>query len=463
VRVPGIVRYGAYVPFFRLQRTGFGAGKGERAVASYDEDALSMAVEAGREALRGAPEVHGVLFATTSPPYAEKLNASTLHAALHLPHRVSAADLAGSTRGGLAGLLLAADIARSGRRTLVCASDVIVGAPEGARERIGGDAACAFIVGDDAEALARVIGRASLTDEVLDTWRTPEDRFARAWEERFGAEVLGPLLREAAVGALQDAGLQPADLSALIVDSTNERAAGTLAKALGVKTEQVADTLSQSVGRAGAAAAGLALAQVLDRAKPGDRVAVVVGADGADAVVLEVTPRIAAARPRRSVARWLAAKRNDLGYQTYLKWRGVLPFEPPRRPDPDRPAAPPMHRAERWKYAFIGSRCTACQAVNLPPQRVCVACGAVDQMTPEPMADAGCRIATYTVDRLAYSLQPPVVAAVVDFERGGRMQCELTDMDPNQVAIGDELEMTFRRLFTVNGVHNYFWKARPQR
>jgi 3-hydroxy-3-methylglutaryl CoA synthase/uncharacterized OB-fold protein len=461
--VPGIVRYGAYVPFFRLARAGFGAGKGERAVASYDEDALSMAVEAGREALRGAPEVQGLLFASTSPPYAEKLNASTLHAALDLAPAVSAADLAGSTRAGLAGLLLALDIARAGRSTLVCASDVVVGAPEGARERTGGDAACAFVVGDDAEALARVIGRASLTDEVLDAWRIPEERFPRAWEERFGAEVLGPLLREAAVRALQDAGLQPADLSALVVDATNERAAATLPKALGVKAEQVADTLSQSVGRAGAAAAGLALAQVLDRAKPGDRVAVVVGADGADAVVLEVTPRIAAARPGRSVARWLAAKRNDLGYQTYLKWRGVLPFEPPRRPDPDRPAAPPMHRAERWKYAFIGSRCTVCQAVNLPPQRVCVACGAVDQMAPAAMADARGRIATYTVDRLAYSLQPPVVAAVVDFEGGGRMQCELTDMDPQQVAIGDELEMTFRRLFTVNGVHNYFWKARPRR
>ena len=107
--------------------------------------------------------------------------------------------------------------------------------------------------------------------------------------------------------------------------------------------------------------------------------------------------------------------------------------------------------------------CTACNAANLPPQRVCVACGAVDQMKPEGFADATCRIATYTLDRLAYSLQPPVIAAVVDFAQGGRMQCELTDMDPSKVAIGDELEMTFRRLFTVQGVHNYFWKARPKR
>ena len=72
-------------------------------------------------------------------------------------------------------------------------------------------------------------------------------------------------------------------------------------------------------------------------------------------------------------------------------------------------------------------------------------------------------IATYTLDYLAYSLQPPTVAAVLDFEGGGRLAGELTDMEPEKVAIGDELEMTFRRLYTGQGVHNYFWKARPRR
>ena len=84
-------------------------------------------------------------------------------------------------------------------------------------------------------------------------------------------------------------------------------------------------------------------------------------------------------------------------------------------------------------------------------------------MAPERMADVPAVITTYTVDRLAYSLSPPVVAAVVDFEGGGRFQCELTDVDPAAVKIGDRVAMTFRRLFTANGVHNYFWKARPIR
>ncbi len=122
-----------------------------------------------------------------------------------------------------------------------------------------------------------------------------------------------------------------------------------------------------------------------------------------------------------------------------------------------------MQRAERWKYSFVGDRCTSCGSANLPPQRVCVVCGAIDQMEDEAFADAECKIATYTLDRLAYSLQPPVVAAVVDFEKGGRISCQLTDLDPDAIEIGDELEMTFRKMYTAEGVHNYFWKARPLR
>jgi uncharacterized OB-fold protein len=84
-------------------------------------------------------------------------------------------------------------------------------------------------------------------------------------------------------------------------------------------------------------------------------------------------------------------------------------------------------------------------------------------MAPERMADVPATIATFTVDRLAFSPSPPMVAAVLDFEGGGRYQCELTDVDPGAVQIGDRVEMTFRRLITAGGIHNYFWKARPLR
>ncbi len=459
----GITRYGSYVPYFRLSRAAIGAGRGERAAASYDEDSVSMAVEASRDAVDSSSALDALVFATTSPPYAEKSNAATLHAALSLPDTVATLEVGATSRAGLSALLLGLDLAAAGRRTLVAAADVVIGAPGGTRENSGGDAAVSFVCGPDDEAIAVLRGRASATTELLDVWRLPEDAFASQWEERFGAEVLAPVLSQVVIRALGEAGIQPSELAAVILDATLARATAGLPRALQLKPEQLADPLAASVGRAGAAHAGLVLAHALDGAKPGDRILVASLADGCDAAVFEVTERIAQARPAHSVDAWIAAKRNDLAYNTYLKWRGILPFEPPRRPEPQRPAAPPMHRSEHWKLGFVGSRCTACGAGQLPPQRVCSACGAVDQTAEEPFAKRPCKIATYTLDHLAYSLQPPVVAAVLDFEGGGRLACELTDVEPAKVAIGDELEMTFRRLYTGQGVHNYFWKARPRR
>lgn len=459
----GIVRYGSYVPFFRLSRSAMGGGRGERAVASYDEDSVSMAVEAARDAIRDAPLPDTVLFATTSPPYAEKLNTATIQAALDLPETVASLELGGSSRMGLAALLLAFDLAQAGRRTLVCAGDVVTGAPGGGRESQGGDAAAAFLVGPEEESLACLRGRASATVEILDAWRLPEDRFPRQWEERFSADKMGPVIVDVARQALASAGVEPASLAGVILDGTNPRSLAGVPRALGLKPEQVADTLAASVGRSGAAHAGLLLARTLDDAQAGDRILVVSAADGVEAAVFEVTAASASVPRGRRVDRWMASRRTDLAYTSYLKWRGILPFEPPRRPDPERPAAPPMRRHERWKMAFVGSRCRNCGAGHLPPQRVCVACSHVDEMAPEGFADTPCRITTYTLDHLAYTLQPPVVAAIVDYEGGGRFNCELTDVDPAEVKIGQDLEMTFRRLYTAQGVHNYFWKARPGR
>ena len=299
--------------------------------------------------------------------------------------------------------------------------------------------------------------------KLLDVWRGPEQRFARQWEERFAEQRLVPSLVAVLERCLREAGLELANLTRVAVDTAHPRIAVSLAKKCGLSPDQTSNRLEGCVGRAGAAGAGLLLADLLDSAAPGDRIAVLSAADGAEAMIFEVTDRIGNSRPRRSVADWIGSKAGGLRYETYLKWREILPFEPPRRPDPPRPAAPPMQRAERWKYAFLGSRCRSCGAMNLPPQQVCVQCSAVDEMDAVPFADALARIATYTIDHLAYSLQQPVVAAVIDFEQGGRFACELADVDPGGVAIGQELEMTFRRLYTADGVRNYFWKARPRR
>jgi hydroxymethylglutaryl-CoA synthase len=466
----GLIAYGAYVPHHRLRRSeigaslGGGGGNGTRAVASYDEDTVSMGVEAARQALRGLPGVgrpERVLFATADPPYLDRSNANVIHAALGLDPSALAIDVAGSVRSGVGALVLASEASAP---TLAVLSDVRTGLPGGADERDGGDAAAAFVFGPggpDAPVVAEVVAQASATGEFLDRWRLPGARASRVWEERFGEHAYGPLADAAFADALKQAGITADEVDVLVATGTQSRAVRTFARGAGV--DRVADGLQMTVGETGTAHAGLVLADVLDRADPGETIAVVVLADGATALLLRTTGALVDRRAAHSVASQVAAGGDGLRYATFLTWRGFLDREPPRRPDPVGPAAPPSRRTAGYKYGFVGSRCTECGTVHLPAVRVCVSCHAVDRMAPQPMADVPGTVATYTIDHLAYSPSPPVVAAVVDFDGGGRFNCEITDVDPDTVAIGDRVETTFRRLVTAGGVHNYFWKVKRMR
>jgi uncharacterized OB-fold protein len=194
----------------------------------------------------------------------------------------------------------------------------------------------------------------------------------------------------------------------------------------------------------------LLLTAALEAATPGQVIALVTLADGADVLLLRTTDALSAWRPARPLAAQAAAGA-PVDYGTYLRWRGLLPVEPARRPEPARPSASAAGRSSDWKYGLVGSADDGGD-VHLPPQP--------GDATAVPMADATGTIATFTVDRLAYSPSPPVVFAIVDFDGGGRLPVELTDVDLDQVRIGARVEMTFRRLFTADGIHNYFWKAR---
>jgi uncharacterized OB-fold protein len=185
------------------------------------------------------------------------------------------------------------------------------------------------------------------------------------------------------------------------------------------------------------------LADALDRAKPGDRILVLSVSDGCRRDLAEgdrryrVLPR-ARARLRRSSHPSATISR------TRATSNGAACSRPSRRGARTR-SAPPLRRrfaATTGSSAFMGTRCTACGTYQLPPQIVCVHCRAVDKMERVPFADRKARIRTFTLDRLAFTLQPPMVVAILDFEGGGRFQCELTDCEPEKVAIGQEVEMT---------------------
>lgn len=466
----GIISYASYLPYFRLTRAeianalGTNAFAGARAVASYDEDSTTMAVEAGRVALAATDVVpETVLFATTTPAYTDKTNATAIRAALALGHNGLAADMAGSVRCGIAALR--AGLANP-KPALVVTADVRTGRPSSPDERDGGDGAAALLVGpaDESQLLAEYVGGASVSAEFLDRYRTPGAPYSVVWEERFGEHAYQPLVTQALADAFKDAGVAIGNVDKAIITGVHNRAVRAAARASGFSDDVLIDDLTSSIGNTGTAHLGILLAATLDRAKPGQLIAVLQLADGVDVALFRVCNALSQFTVKPNVADQLDHCRDDLRYATYLTWRGLLHREPPRRPDPERPAAPPSLRNDDWKFAFSGSRCTACGTRHLPPQRVCLQCDTVDAMTPEPLASAAGVIATLTTDWLAYTLNPPMVVGVIDFDGGGRFQCELTDVGDGDVNIGKRVRMTFRRLYTTSdGVHNYFWKARPER
>jgi 3-hydroxy-3-methylglutaryl CoA synthase len=181
---PGITAYSVYLPRYRVDRAEIAAAigaraRGTRVAAGYDEDATSMAVEAASRLDAPTESAASLWYATTSPAYLEKTNATTIHAAIGLSEDTPAFDLGANARSGAAALLGA-----SALRGIAVMADIRQGDVGGVDECNGADAAAAFAFGDDP--LAEVIGTGSASREFLDRWRLPGETGAHTWEERFG-------------------------------------------------------------------------------------------------------------------------------------------------------------------------------------------------------------------------------------------------------------------------------------
>ena len=193
----GITSDGAYIPRYRMDRKiihsamGFlGAGglPGEKAVANYDEDSISMAVAAGVDCLTGIEreKIGGLYYATVTQPYMMRQNSAIVASALDLQPSARTADLVGCTKSGTGGLLSAFNAVKGeeASNVLVCASDCRVGKPGGGQEYIYGDGAATFLLGSDG-VIATVEGSYSLFYDFPDRWRAIGEKFEHVWEDRF--------------------------------------------------------------------------------------------------------------------------------------------------------------------------------------------------------------------------------------------------------------------------------------
>ncbi|MBS2554550.1 hydroxymethylglutaryl-CoA synthase family protein, partial [Catenulispora sp. NL8] len=371
----GILGWGVHLPYRRLDRTaiapvaGTGGGTGTRAVASYDEDTTTMGVAAARAALHPAGGAVSTLwFTTTAPAYQDRTNATALHAALRLPRTTAAYDATGAVRCTVAALDAALNAGPATGTHLVVASDLRTGRPGSADEAAGGDAAAALLIGDGSEdvpLLAEFQAHTSATEEFLDRWRIPGDQASKTWEDRFGETHYATLAAEAWNALLAATGTTPDDIDALLIAGTHERAATSVLKKTGVGKDRHHDPFTKTTGNSGAAHPALLLASALEDARPGQNIALLVLADGADAFLWRTTDALTAYRPARPVADQLTQS-GSVTYGRYLAWRGFLPVEPPRRPEPARTSASAAARATDWKFALVGSRRDDGGAVHLP-------------------------------------------------------------------------------------------------
>lgn len=478
----GIVSYGAYVPRYRLDRKKIfkamgwmdpstaANARGEKAVANFDEDSITMAVAACLDSLNGVEQssVEGVYFASTTMPYKERLNAAIITAALGLNDHVRAADFSGGLKAGTTAFLSALEGVQSGgaKSIIICAADCRLGRPASAEEMIFGDAAAAFVVGGD-NVIAEFKGSYSVTYDFGDHYRGEYAQFDRKWEDRWmrdmGYDEFIPIVVN---GLLKKYGLEMTDFAKVIYDCHYTAERKKLNKILGITPSLEQSNYQEEIGQSGASQSLVMLAGVLAQLKPGDKLLVVSFGSGCDALYFEVTGNIKNQKGNRGLSGSLANKADLDPYEKYLVWRDILPADLGMRSEEDlwtRWSVIWRHRKE--VLGLWGSQCKKCSTPQFPAQRICVNpdCGAIDQMEKYRFSDKRGLILSYTGDMLAASFNPPAIYGAVAFDGGGKYYFDFTDCTLEELATGMSVTVSFRRKYfdKRRGISGYFWKAVP--
>ena len=475
----GITGFGGYLPRLRLSRQavaqanawyapGFGARKGTRTMANWDEDSITMALAAARDCLgpdEDRQHVRAVLLASDTLPFVERLNAGVVAGALTLAEDIDAIDMGGSQRAALSAVA----------RVQAGLGDVLVLAADDRRTRSGsqqeldyGDAAAALLIGQDG-VLAEYLASSVLSVDFVDHFRASGEDMDYHWEERWVRdEGIGKLMPRAISAALQQANVSAAQVDHFIFPTSFAKMDAQLAKACGIRTEAVVDALLDQVGDSGLPHGLLLLAHVLERAEPGQVIVVAQFGSGAQALVFRVTEAIGSFRPARGVGQWLARGVEERNYTKFLAFKGQLQLERGMRGEQDKKTA--LSTAWRHRVALMGlvaGRCEVTGSVHFPPSRLSYDQGKPLQDTQKPhkLADRSGRILSWSAEYLSYHPAPPHHYGQIDFDGGGRILMDFTDLDVGEVDSGTVMEMVFRvkDVDERRGFTRYFWKATPVR
>jgi 3-hydroxy-3-methylglutaryl CoA synthase len=473
----GIKSFGAYVPARRIKRAVIAeahswsfpaptAPKGERSLCGWDEDAITMAVEAGRDCLRGAHTraVTSLNLASTTAPYADLQNAVIASSALRLSAAVSCIDYGGSTRAGLAALSGACASELEGDR-LVVGSDKRLAKPRSAQEMQYGSAAAALLVGSGSDLLARFLGSRSVCVPFVDHFRHSGEKFDYYWEERWIRDEGVAKIVPGAVKALLERLNFTADRVAHFGLAGGPPGSDKVAaKALSIPPERVLPDLQAQTGDSGAAQPLMLLIEALERAQPGEVIVVASFAQGCEVVAFEML-NVPDRSVRRGLAGTLSRRIEETSYLKLLSFDGHVELDWGMRAETDQKTAlTQMYRSAEAILGFVGGRCSSCATVQFPSLPRCVNCGTLEAQVPYPLADEAARIATSTADWLQFTPAPPLYVGLVQFDIGARLLMEIVDVGTQEVGVGTPLEMRFRikERDRLRHYDRYFWKATPQ-
>jgi hydroxymethylglutaryl-CoA synthase len=478
----GICSYAGYIPRYRLNRmTIFSAmgwfnpaiimnAAGDKAVANYDEDAITMAVEAGSRCLHGftPEEVGAVYFATTTAPFKERQNANIIAGALAAGEELRTADFSGSVKSGTSALLSALEYAavEKGKKAIACAADCRMGRVGSMQEMVFADGGSAIMVGSD-NIIAAYKGSYSLSCDFVDHIRGANSKYDRQWEERWIRDMgYDRLIPETINGICKKYNQNLSDFKKVIYPCYYGGARKNINRKLGLNSEQLQDELMMDVGDTGSAHPLLMLAKTLEESSPGDRLLLISYGNGCDAIIFEVTEAISTYQKRLRVSDSLKNQIELNSLYKYLAWRDMIPIEIGMRGEEERLTRWSLvWRNRRAILSLEGTRCLECGTQQYPPQRVCVnpECGAVNKMESVVLSDKKGKVVSFTSDLLAASINPPAIYGNVDFENGGRCMMDFTDCTLEALEVGMTVRFTFRIKYvdTKRDVTFYFWKAVP--
>lgn len=473
-----IVAFGAHVPRLRLARATIGAavgwlaapnkarGSGSRTICNWDEDALTLAVEAARSvrSMSATERIDALALASTSLPFVDRDGAALVAGALDLPERLETLNVTSSLRAGTSALANA--LRRADSQMLVVASDARAARAGSPQESSFGHGAAAVLVRSGASAessLASVLAIEQVAADFVDHYRAAGESFDYGSEERWVREEgYGKLVVRAIAAALARAGVHGGDVRHLAMPGPADVVKRVL-QAAQLAAAKPSDVLQASCGDAGAAQPLLMLADVLERAGPDEIILLVGFGQGVDVLVLRAGAALAqlSTKPLQST---LARGSEEPNYVRYLSTAGLLDVDFGMRAERDnRTAQTVAWRKHRALTAFVGARCERCGTVQFPPSRACVnpECRAVDTQKDYPLSGTTGRVKSFTEDWQAYSPRPPAIYGNIEFAEGGNLLMELTDTDPGQLAIGDSVRFTFRvkDIDRQRAFRRYFWKA----